>query len=348
MHGGGYIYDCRGLINPGKKSEFRNLTGLDKAVAEFMETDPGLKGFIDDAYSMVERSVTSYKKKNYTSLAVSFGCTGGRHRSVYCTERFAEKLRQIEGIDIEIIHQGYRLEYEGNDTCSRFWHKARRAYPSQPKILMDINGKTVLELILEKFKLYGFDDIIINVHYLADMIEEEGARLAKELVLNISFSDERDALLDTGGGVYKAREFFGNDPFLLYNGDILTDMNLKALFDYHVRKKAMATVATRNRPGNRFFLTDKEGRIRGWTNRKTGMDIVTIDEPMELQEIASTAITVLSAEIFEYMKEGVYSMTSILLDIAGKELVTTFKYDAGYWIDVGSPEMLQEARRIIS
>ncbi|MEE4116365.1 MAG: RNase adapter RapZ [Marinilabiliaceae bacterium] len=105
VHGGGYIYDCRSLVNPGKKSEFRYLTGLDNAVAQFMETDPGLKGFIDDAYSMVERSVKSYKKKNYTSLAVSFGCTGGRHRSVYCAERFAEKLRQIEGIDIEIIHR---------------------------------------------------------------------------------------------------------------------------------------------------------------------------------------------------------------------------------------------------
>lgn len=217
---------------------------------------------------------------------------------------------------------------------------------SKPKILMDINGKTVLELILIKLKYYGFNDIVINVHFLADMIEEEALRLSEILDVNIFFSDERAALLDTGGGVYKAREFFDQDHFLLYNGDILSDINLKALYDYHAGKDAIATVATRNRPGNRFFLVDSNGRVRGWTNRKTGVDIVTIEEPMELQEIASTAISVLSPRIFDYMNEGIYSMTSILLEVAGKELVTSFRYDAGYWIDVGSPEMLEEARAL--
>jgi len=213
-----------------------------------------------------------------------------------------------------------------------------------PKILIDVNGKSVLELILTNLKKHGFDDIIINVHFLADMVEEEAFKLGEKLDLKISISDEREKLLDTGGGVYKAKEFLLEEPFLLYNGDILTDINLKAFYDFHIRKEAAATVAIRQRPGNRFFLIDNNGRIRGWTNRQTGVDIVTIDEPMELREIASMALTVISPGIFKYMDDGVYSMTSILLDMAANELINTFTHDSGHWIDMGSPEKLQEAR----
>ena len=84
-----------------------------------------------------------------------------------------------------------------------------------PKILIDVNGKTVLELILEKLKHHGFTDIVINVHYLADMVEAEASRLESLLGLNIVISDEREQLLDTGGGVYKARELLGNEDFLI-------------------------------------------------------------------------------------------------------------------------------------
>ena len=215
-----------------------------------------------------------------------------------------------------------------------------------PKILIDMNGKTVLELILNNLKKYGFDDVIINVHFLADLIEEEAVRLSEKLGISITISDERDMLLDTGGGVYNAREFLGNEPFLLYNGDILTDLNLKALFDFHTRKDAAATVAIRNRPANRVFLVDKNGRIRGWRNRQSGLDIITIEEPMELNEIASTAITVFSPKVFDYMKEGIYSMTSILLEMSGEQNVTTFKHDKGYWLDIGSKDSLDIARNM--
>ncbi len=215
-----------------------------------------------------------------------------------------------------------------------------------PKILIDINGKSVLELILTKLLSHGFDDVIINVHYLADMIEEEAFKLGEKLGIKISISDEREKLLDTGGGVYKAKEFFQDESFLLYNGDILTDINLKAFYNFHIRKEAAATVAIRERPGTRFFLIDDAGRIRGWTNRQTGVDIVTIEEPMELKEIASMALTVISPKIFEYMEDGIYSMTSILLDMAADELITTFVHNSGHWIDIGSPEKLEEARKL--
>lgn len=105
VHGGGFVYDCRGLQNPGKIERFRNLSGLDVPVRNYMETDKDVNDFINDARNMVIRSVKAYMKKNYNSLAVSFGCTGGQHRSVYCAEQLAHKLGRNKGIEIEVIHR---------------------------------------------------------------------------------------------------------------------------------------------------------------------------------------------------------------------------------------------------
>ena len=105
VHGGGFVYDCRGLTNPGKNSEFRDLSGLDKEVAGFMQKEQDVISFLDDAFRMLNRSIESYKNKNYTSLAVSFGCTGGQHRSVFCADALAGRLKSVEGIDIEVEHR---------------------------------------------------------------------------------------------------------------------------------------------------------------------------------------------------------------------------------------------------
>ncbi|MFO7852930.1 MAG: RapZ C-terminal domain-containing protein [Bacteroidota bacterium] len=105
VHGGGFIYDCRGLPNPSKIEQLRNFTGLDEPVKKFMKAHNEVDGFLKDAASMVIRSVKSYIRKDYNLLAVSFGCTGGKHRSVYCAEQLAKSLRAIDGIEIEVKHR---------------------------------------------------------------------------------------------------------------------------------------------------------------------------------------------------------------------------------------------------
>ncbi|MBS0012308.1 MAG: phosphotransferase [Bacteroidales bacterium] len=105
VHGGGFVYDCRGLPNPSKNDKLRNLTGLDEPVKKFMESHDDVKEFLSDASRMVKRTLQSYIKKNYTSLAVSFGCTGGKHRSVYCAQEMMKCLKEIDGIEIEIKHR---------------------------------------------------------------------------------------------------------------------------------------------------------------------------------------------------------------------------------------------------
>ena len=178
---------------------------------------------------------------------------------------------------------------------------------SIPKALVDINGKTALQMAVEKCSAYGFDDIIINVHHFADMVEDEVKRLNK-MGFRISVSDEREKLLENGGGLYKAREFFDKDPFLLYNVDIISDLDLSALYRLHLEKKGLATLAVRHRPGKRFLLVDKEGQLRGWRNISTGEQILAGVNEEGLSEIAFSSMHIVEPEIFNYMNEGIYSM----------------------------------------
>ena len=212
-----------------------------------------------------------------------------------------------------------------------------------PKVLLEINGKTLLRHAVEDCDAYGFDDIIINVHHLADMVLEEVSRLQKD-GFRISISDERDMLLETGGGLYNARNFFGDDPFLLYNADTLTDIDLKGLYNLHLQTKGLATLAVRHRQGKRYLLIDENGRLKGWCNKITGERIVAGEESGELTEIAFSGRHVINPEIFSYMSDGIYTMTALYLHLAESHNIYTLLKDDGYWFNVGTPEDLDSAR----
>ena len=217
---------------------------------------------------------------------------------------------------------------------------------SIPKALLDINGKTALQMAVEKCSAHGFNDIIINVHHFPEMVENEVKRLNK-MGFRISVSDEREMLLENGGGLYKARNFFGNGPFLLYNVDIISDFYLSALYRFHLEKKGLATLAVRHRPGKRFLLIDKNSRLRGWRNISTGEQILAGVTEEGLSEIAFSSMHIVEPEIFNYMNEGVYSMVTLYLKLAADHNIYTLKHDEGYWIDVGTPESLGQVRKIL-
>lgn len=215
---------------------------------------------------------------------------------------------------------------------------------SIPKALVDINGKTALQIAVEKCSASGFTDIIINIHHFPEMVIQEVEKLKKQ-GYNISVSDECGLLLETGGGLYKARDFFDEHPFLVYNVDIISDLDLSALYDHHLKKNSLATLATRHRNGNRFLLIDDEGRLRGWRNIATGEQILTTDKPANLEQIAFSGIHVVNPKIFKYMHEGVYSMTTLYLDLASKHEIFTHTDDSGFWGDIGTPENLEFIRK---
>jgi N-acetyl-alpha-D-muramate 1-phosphate uridylyltransferase len=212
-----------------------------------------------------------------------------------------------------------------------------------PKALVEIDGKSALQLAVEKCTSHGFDDIIVNVHHFADMVEEEILKLNKK-GYRITISDEREKLLETGGGLYKAKWFFDEKPFLIYNVDVVSDLDLSTLYKYHLKKNGLATLSVRHRHGNRFFLIDKEGIIRGWRNNSTGEQILTSQQTDDLSEIAFSGMHIVEPEIFNLMEEGIYSMTTLYLKLAADHKIYTWLDDKGYWGDIGTPESLAYVR----
>jgi N-acetyl-alpha-D-muramate 1-phosphate uridylyltransferase len=215
-----------------------------------------------------------------------------------------------------------------------------------PKALVDINGKTALHMAVEKCSSHGFNDIIVNVHHFADMVENEVHRL-NNIGFRITVSDERDMLLENGGGLYKAKDFFDNNPFLLYNVDIISDLDLSALYRLHAEKKGLATLAVRNRPGKRFLLIDKYGQLRGWRNISSGKQILACVSDTGLSEIAFSSMHIVDPEIFKYMHDGIYTMVNLYLSLAADHNIFTLIHDDGYWIDVGTPESLDYVRKLL-
>jgi len=215
-----------------------------------------------------------------------------------------------------------------------------------PKVLVDINGKSLLQLAVEKCTRHGFDDIIVNVHHLADIVEDEIKRLNNS-GFRITVSDERDLLLENGGGLFKARGFFDKNPFLVYNADIVSDLDLSALYQYHKKKNGLATLAVRNRKGNRYLLVDSEGILKGWCNKSTGEKILAGNVTEDLSELGFSSMQILDPGIFNYMKDGIYTVVSLYLQLAPAYKIVTFRCDDGYWFNVGTPEDLDNVRSFI-
>jgi len=212
-----------------------------------------------------------------------------------------------------------------------------------PKALVEINGKTILRLAVEKVTAYGFDDIIVNVHHHADLVEKEIKNLWED-GFRIAVSDERDLLLETGGGLFRAKWFFDDKPFLLYNSDIITDLDLGALLSFHKEKAGLAVLAAADHGHSRVFLTDRSGLLYGWRNKAAGEEILSRESEQVLNEISFSGIHIVNPEILKYMEEGIYSMTALYLQLASAHKIYTFRHDSDFWIDIGTPDKLEEAR----
>ena len=103
-NGGGFVFDCRGIENPGRQDKFKELTGLDKPVQEFLENETSVKDFLNNTNEIINRSIKNYSERKFTNLQINFGCTGGQHRSVYCAQKTAEQLSANKDIIVELHH----------------------------------------------------------------------------------------------------------------------------------------------------------------------------------------------------------------------------------------------------
>jgi NDP-sugar pyrophosphorylase family protein len=211
-----------------------------------------------------------------------------------------------------------------------------------PKALIKIQEVPILQHCILYLKFFGVNEIIINVHHHADQIINF-LKTNNNFGLRIEISDEREELLDTGGGLYKARWFFGNgDPFFLTTSDVITNLNLEFLYHYHLVNKPLATLAVKQRPSSREFLFDEQYNLCGWHNNMTGETRWTryTDHP---RQIAFSTIHVIDPAIFSLITEkGAFSMTDLYLRLASDHMIKGFEHNGSLWFECGRIENLEK------
>ncbi|MCB2222056.1 MAG: nucleotidyltransferase family protein [Bacteroidetes bacterium] len=218
----------------------------------------------------------------------------------------------------------------------------------KPKALATINGYTLLEILIRKLIRYQFNHIIVNVHHFAGQIIDF-LKQKQNFAVDIHISDESGQLLDTGGGIVKASWFLDDvDSFLVHNVDVITDMDLHRMENFHLRKKALATLAVRNRPSSRYLLFDDSNKLCGWMNTKTGEKIMAREES-GLKALAFSGIHFINAGIFQHLKrKGRFSIIEAYLELARQYPICGYQHDDGYWLDVGRPENIRQAEKDFS
>ncbi len=208
----------------------------------------------------------------------------------------------------------------------------------KPKALLEWEGKPLLERVILKLKSNGFTSIIINVHHHAEMIIDF-VKQRDQFGIGIDFSHEKDELLDTGGGIAKASWFFGNDSFLVYNVDIVSDIDLRAMYLDHLKSGAIATMAVKERVTTRSLLMSEEGFLKGWRDNRTGETILTGPTAEGLIPIAFSAIHIMDPRVFAlFPKEKRFPVMPFYLELAKTHPVYLYRHDRDSWTDMGKLE----------
>lgn len=217
-----------------------------------------------------------------------------------------------------------------------------------PKALVLLNGKPLLWHSINLLKKYGIDDITINVHHFASEIIKYLSD--NEFGVKINISDETDFLLDTGGGLLKARNLLdGKEPFIACNVDIISSVDIGKLIEYHVENQAIATLVVKNRLTSRYFMFDDSMKLTGWVNTTTGEEIISNEDFYNSQMFAFSGIQVISPDIFDLIEEkGKFSITSLYLRLAEKYTINGWVDDSEFWLDLGKPGQIEIAEKYLS
>jgi NDP-sugar pyrophosphorylase family protein len=217
-----------------------------------------------------------------------------------------------------------------------------------PKALVTVAGVTLLEHTITKLQSFGIHEFIINIHHfgeqIIDFLEQKNFFGAQILI-----SDEREQLLDTGGGIKKALETLTTDENLLvHNVDIMHHYDLKKLMDQHSQSHAQVTLLTQQRNTSRYLLFDAADQLKGWLNQKTGETIPSNINPLAYKQLAYNGIHLVNQKALKYFpQEKSFPIIPVYLKMAQNEIIKSLEFEQEWWMDLGKPEALTEAENFL-
>ena len=224
-----------------------------------------------------------------------------------------------------------------------------------PKALALVNGKSLLQRNIEYLHQHGIKDIIVNVHHFADQIID-AIKENNGWGSNIVISNEANEVLETGGGLLKAKKLFTpGERFITCNADFLTDLDIGKLIGFHTKHNALISFGVTNRKSSRNLLFNKDYRLVGWKNSNTGelkkappADKKISDEVKF--EMAYSCVVIFEYEIFQLMKkygfEGKFSLIDVYLKLAPDHLIMGYDHSGDKLVDVGKPESVVTAESL--
>lgn len=215
---------------------------------------------------------------------------------------------------------------------------------NHPKALAVVNNVPLLERSIKFLQNYGIDDFVINVHHfgeqIIDFLQEKENFGAK-----IEISDEKNELLETGGGLVFAKKYLENEEnFLIMNADILTDLNITEFVKFHLSHQNVATLAVSDRVSSRKLMFNEDMILKGWVNKTTGETKLS-EFNKNFKELAFSGIHCVNSSIFDKIKRtGKFSIMEEYLDLMFENHIQGFQHNAKL-IDVGRPESVVEAEK---
>lgn len=218
---------------------------------------------------------------------------------------------------------------------------------NHPKALAPVNGKPLLEHTIRYLQRYGIYDVVVNVHHFADQVID-ALSANNGYGSNYTISDERNEVLETGGGLMKAAPYFTKEEaFVVMNVDVLTNLQLDKMINQHKSSNAIATLAVMQRESSRQLLFDDRMQLCGWLNKKSNERRIVRDSN-GLKEYAFSGIHVLSPGIFNMPFEGKFSIIDVYLHFAATQGIQGYDHTGDVFLDVGKPESLERAGKLFN
>lgn len=214
-----------------------------------------------------------------------------------------------------------------------------------PKALAVINGKSLLQRNVEYLQQYGIKDVVVNVHHFADQIVD-AIEKAAGWGSNITISDESNEVLETGGGLLKAKKLLQDESFITLNVDILTDVNLTAFISYHQQQGADISLGVTNRTTSRYLLFNEDNRLCGWRNVSTGQERISLHADTYIQK-AYSGLALFEPTIFNAITQtGKFSLIDVYLSLASTYKIIGYDHSDSKVLDVGKPESVAVAEQM--